>query len=46
MKICMALGEAAGIAAALSAAGGVPPRRLDVGQVQQVLLDKGVPLFD
>lgn len=46
MNICMAMGEAAGIAAALSAAGGVPPRGLDVGQVQQVLLDKGVPLFD
>jgi HI0933 family protein len=46
MNICMAMGEAAGVAAALSATQGTSPRRLDVRKVQQVLMDGGVPLFD
>lgn len=46
MNICMAMGEAAGVAAALSVEQGLSPRRLDPGAVQQVLTDKGIPLFD
>ena len=46
MNICMAIGEAAGVAAALSVEQGLSPRRLDPGAVQQVLTDKGIPLFD
>ncbi len=41
----MALGQAAGVAAALSAHQGVSPRALDVRQVQAALLGMGVPLF-
>ena len=42
----MALGEAAGVAAALSAAGGVTPRQLDVRTLQRALLDAGYFLGD
>jgi len=40
----MALGQAAGVAAALSSAQGVTPRQLDVGQLQQVLRAMGAQL--
>lgn len=45
MNICMAVGEAAGIAAALSAASRIPPRRLPAAAVQEKLLKNGVSLF-
>lgn len=41
----MDLGQAAGVAAALSAADGVAPRALDVRRVQDVLVSWGVHLF-
>lgn len=46
MHICMAMGEAAGIAAALSAQRGIPPRQLEAAQVQAELIRRGVVLFD
>ena len=46
MTICMALGEAAGIAAALSVQNDVCPRNLDVKEIQKVLLERGAVLFD
>lgn len=46
MTVCMAVGEAAGIAAALCAREGVSPRKLDYKKVQEKLLQKGAVLFD
>jgi len=46
MKIAIPLGQAAGIAAALSVKKGVLPRELPAKDVQQVLLDLGVELYD
>ena len=40
----MAIGEAAGTAAALSAKGGVRPRKLDVTLLQQTLIAQGAEL--
>jgi hypothetical protein len=37
MGTCVALGQAAGTAAALAVAQGVAPAKLDVGQLRQVL---------
>ena len=45
MSVCMALGEAAGIAAAIAAAQDVTPRTLDVKLVQNALTAKGADLF-
>ena len=45
MNICMAVGEAAGIAAALSAASRISPRKLPAAAVQEKLLKNGVSLF-
>ncbi|HIW74501.1 MAG TPA: FAD-dependent oxidoreductase [Firmicutes bacterium] len=45
MNICMALGEAAGIAAALSARKGVSPGQVDVREIQAALAGKGIDLF-
>lgn len=45
MKICMAIGQAAGAAAALSATTGKFPRDVDVGQIQKILTDHGADLF-
>ena len=45
MSVCMALGEAAGIAASISAEQGVAPRQLDVKLVQDALTAKGADLF-
>ena len=42
---CMATGEAAGAAAALSAKLGVAPRNLDIKILQKALLDQGVLLY-
>ncbi|MDF1513643.1 MAG: FAD-dependent oxidoreductase [Anaerolineae bacterium] len=38
------LGQAAGVAAAMCAVANIPPRSLDVSQLQQVLMDMGVHL--
>ena len=46
MAICMATGQAAGIAAALSVQMNVSPRELDVGTLQKALLNTGAVLFD
>lgn len=46
MTVCMATGEAAGIAAALSAQQDVQPRMLPAKVVQDALIQKGVVLFD
>lgn len=46
MGICLATGQAAGIAAALSAKQGVAPRELDISLLQNALLQAGVCLFD
>ena len=45
MSVCMALGEASGIAASIAAEQGVTPRNLDVKLVQKALTDKGADLF-
>ncbi len=46
MSICMAMGEAVGIAAALCARKGCTPRTLDVGELQRTMTDRGIELFD
>lgn len=46
MTVCMALGEAAGIAAALAVKNEIRPRELDAGKIQAVLLERGAVLFD
>ena len=44
--VCLATGQAAGTAAALSALGKVKPRDLDVKALQDALVNQGVALFD
>jgi hypothetical protein len=46
MGICLAIGQAAGTAAALSAAAGVAPRDLSASRVQEALARSGAVLFD
>lgn len=46
MSICMAIGQAAGTAAALAAKSHITPRQLPVNQLQKALTDQGVKLFD
>ena len=46
MSICMAMGEAVGIAAALSVQNGCTPRQLDVTVLQKTMTDMGIVLFD
>lgn len=46
MSICMAMGEAVGIAAALSVQNGCTPRQLDVTLLQKTMTDMGIVLFD
>lgn len=46
MSICMAMGEAVGIAAALCVRKGCTPRTLDVGELQRTMTAKGIELFD
>lgn len=45
MGVALATGQAAGMAAALSARHGVPPRQLDYHLVQEALKDYGAQLF-
>ena len=44
MPICMAIGEAAGVGAALAIKQGISPREVDVAQVRKTLLDAGAIL--
>ena len=46
MFICFATGQAAGVAAALSAEKGIPPRRVDAAEIQRCLQESGAVLFD
>lgn len=46
MGICLATGQAAGIAAALSAQRRISPRDLDIKALQNALMEKGAVLFD
>lgn len=46
MSICMAMGQAVGVAAALCARQGCQPRELDVKSLQKELTALGVELFD
>ncbi|MBR2961644.1 MAG: FAD-dependent oxidoreductase [Alistipes sp.] len=46
MSICMAMGEAVGIAAAMCCEGGCTPRQLDVRALQQRMTEQGIELFD
>lgn len=45
MSICMAMGEAAGMAAALCAEKKCTPRSLDIKLLQKTMLEKGIDLF-
>ena len=45
MSICMAMGEAVGIAAAMCAQSGTTPRTLDVKELQNRLTNKGIELY-
>ena len=45
MSVCMAMGEAVGLAAALCAKSSVKPRNLDVKALQDALINRGVDLF-
>lgn len=46
MAVCMATGEAAGVAAALSVISGVTPRTVKADDIRNVLIKRGVELFD
>ncbi len=46
MSICMAMGEAVGIAAALCAEKDCQTRELDVKELQKVMTESGIELFD
>lgn len=46
MSICMAMGEATGMAAALAAARGCTPRELPVSDLQSAMTARGIRLFD
>ena len=45
MSICMAMGEAVGVAAAMCAQSGTTPRTLDVKELQNRLTNKGIELY-
>jgi hypothetical protein len=44
IPVCSATGQAAGTAAALALAAGIPPAKLDVSQLQATLAEQGVDL--
>ena len=46
MSICMAMGEATGVAAALAASRSCTPRALPVSDLQSALSARGISLFD
>jgi hypothetical protein len=41
---CIAMGQAAGTAAAMAVKEGIQPRQVDYGKLQEKLLDQDVPL--
>ena len=41
---CIAMGQAAGVAAAIAVKEGIQPRQVDYGKLQETLLDQNVPL--
>lgn len=45
MSICMAMGEAVGVAAAMCSENGCTPRALDVKELQNRLTNKGIELY-
>ena len=45
MSICMAMGQAVGVAASLCARKDCTPRQLDVGELQEALTNLGIDLF-
>jgi len=45
MSVCTALGEAAGVAAAIAVEDNVAPRQVDVRKIQTALTEKGADLF-
>ena len=45
MSICMAMGEAVGVAAAMCSQSGTTPRTLDVKELQNRLTNKGIELY-
>ena len=45
MAICMAMGEAVGVAAALSAEKEITPKRLESREIQEILEKRGIDLF-
>lgn len=45
MSICMAMGEAVGVAAAMCAQSGTTPRNLNVKELQNRLTNKGIELY-
>lgn len=45
MSICMAMGEAVGVAAAMCSQSGTTPRNLDVKELQNRLTSKGIELY-
>ena len=46
MSICMAMGEAVGIASAMSAKHKCTPRELNVRELQGTMMKLGIDLFD
>ena len=46
MNICLNVGQSVGIASAICVKEGVLPRNLDCKKIQNVLIEKGVKLFD
>ena len=46
MSICMAMGEAVGAAAAISVKENIAPRNINAQDIQKILMDRGVILFD
>lgn len=45
MSICMAMGEAVGVAAALCAKKNCDTRKLQISELQETLCRKGIDLF-
>ena len=41
---CIAMGQAAGVAAAIAVKEGIQPRQVNHGKLQETLLDQDVPL--
>ena len=44
MSVCMAMGQAAGVGAALAAEQGIAPRDVDVQEIRRILREQGAIL--